>query len=73
VAHDEQLRRRPPGHRPPDGQTPTTRILDARGNLTELRQYKGNSPTGDYDKTTYTYTPRNQLASVTDPAGNVWR
>jgi len=58
---------------PPTGDTPSTRILDAQGNLVELRQYKGAAPTGEYDKTTFTYTNRNQLASVTDPAGNVWR
>ncbi|MFI5729463.1 RHS repeat domain-containing protein [Kribbella sp. NPDC051587] len=57
---------------PPTGQTPTTRIMDADGNLTELRQYKGDSPTGDYDSTKYTYYPAGGLKSVTDPAGNVW-
>ncbi|SMD21132.1 RHS repeat-associated core domain-containing protein [Kibdelosporangium aridum] len=58
---------------PPDGETPTTKITDAEGRLVELRQYKGNAPTGEYDKTTYTYTPHGQLETVTDPAGNVWR
>ncbi|MEQ4301029.1 RHS repeat-associated core domain-containing protein [Plantactinospora sp. B6F1] len=58
---------------PPDGETPTTRITDVDGHLLELRQYHGNSPTGAYDSTRYTYTKRGQLASVTDPAGNVWR
>ncbi len=57
---------------PPDGQTPTTRINDAEGRLIELRQYQGNTATGAYDKTTYTYAPGGQLASTTDPAGNVW-
>jgi RHS repeat-associated core domain len=58
---------------PPAGQTPTTRILDAEGRLVELRQYHGDAPTGTYDATRYTYNRRGQLASVTDPAGNVWR
>ncbi|QFZ18426.1 RHS repeat-associated core domain-containing protein [Saccharothrix syringae] len=58
---------------PPTGETPETRILDADGNVVELRQYKGEAPTGDYDRTTYTYDPEGQLLSVTDPAGNVWR
>jgi len=58
---------------PPDGETPTTQILDDEGRLLELRQYHGDSPTGPYDATRYTYTKRGQLASVTDPAGNVWR
>ncbi|CAM3770225.1 RHS repeat domain-containing protein [Kibdelosporangium persicum] len=58
---------------PPDGATPTSKIMDAEGRLVELRQYKGSSPTGEYDKTTYTYTPHGQLETITDPAGNVWR
>ncbi|MFF1818576.1 RHS repeat-associated core domain-containing protein [Kribbella sp. NPDC058245] len=57
---------------PPTGQTPTTRIMDADGNLTELRQYRGDSATGDYDSTKYTYWPSGSLKSVTDPAGSVW-
>ncbi|MEN3613672.1 RHS repeat-associated core domain-containing protein [Plantactinospora sp. ZYX-F-223] len=58
---------------PPDGEAPTTRITDVEGNLIELRQYHGASPSGTYDATKYTYTNRGQLATVTDPAGNVWR
>jgi RHS repeat-associated protein len=58
---------------PPAGDTPTTRILDAEGRLVELRQYKGATASGDYDATRYTYTPRGELATVTDPAGNVTR
>ncbi|MFE9747094.1 RHS repeat-associated core domain-containing protein [Saccharothrix saharensis] len=58
---------------PPDGATPTTKIMDAEGRLVELRQYKGNAPTGEFDSTKYTYTPHGQLETVTDPAGNVWR
>jgi RHS repeat-associated protein len=58
---------------PPKGETPTTRILDAQGRLVELRQYKGETPSGAYDATKYTYTTRGQLETVTDPANNVWR
>jgi RHS repeat-associated protein len=58
---------------PPDGETPTTTIVDAEGNTTELRQYQGDSPTGGYDTTRYTYESGGQLSSVTDPAGNVTR
>lgn len=58
---------------PPDGDQPTTRIMDVQGRPTELRQYTGQSATGTYDKTSYTYTPRGELESVTDPAGNAWR
>jgi RHS repeat-associated protein len=57
---------------PPEGQTPITRITDAEGNLTELRQYKGAGPTGTYDSTKYTYWPTGKLKTVTDPANNVW-
>ncbi|GAA0607555.1 hypothetical protein HPO96_31590 [Kribbella sandramycini] len=57
---------------PPAGQTPTTRIMDVDGNLTELRQYHGDSPTGPYDSTKYAYWPTGALKSVTDPGGNVW-
>ena len=58
---------------PPDGQTPTTSITDAEGQVLELREYHGISPTGSYDATKYTYDRRGNLATVTDPAGNVWR
>lgn len=58
---------------PPPGDTPVTTLTDARGQIVEMRQYKGDSPTGDYDKTTYTYTPAGKLATVTDAAGNTWR
>jgi RHS repeat-associated protein len=58
---------------PPAGATPTSKFMDAEGRLTELRQYKGAGPSGEYDSTKYTYTPHGQLETVTDPAGNVWR
>jgi RHS repeat-associated protein len=58
---------------PPLGDTPTTRVLDAQGRLVELRQYKGAAASGPYDSTKYTYWPSGQLATVTDPAGNVTR
>ncbi|MBB5774985.1 RHS repeat domain-containing protein [Nonomuraea jabiensis] len=57
---------------PPTGVTPTTVISDARGQVTERRQYKDDSPTGAYDATIYGYTPRGELAKVTDSAGNIW-
>ncbi|MEU0567861.1 RHS repeat-associated core domain-containing protein [Nonomuraea sp. NPDC005983] len=58
---------------PPPGGTAVTRIGDAEDRLIELRQYKGATPTGEYDSTKYTYDTAGRLASVTDPAGNVWR
>jgi RHS repeat-associated protein len=58
---------------PPSGGTATTTISDARGQTTELRQYRGGKPEGEYDATRYAYTPAGALATLTDPAGNVWR
>lgn len=57
---------------PPDGGTPTTVISDARDQVVERRQYKGDSPTGPFDATVYGYTSRGELAKITDSAGNVW-
>ncbi|MEO3746487.1 RHS repeat-associated core domain-containing protein [Plantactinospora sp. B5E13] len=58
---------------PPAGETPTTTVTDADGQTVELRQYLGDSPSGAYDTTRYTYTPAGDVATVTDPDGNVWR
>ncbi|MFE9313969.1 DddA-like double-stranded DNA deaminase toxin [Streptomyces albidoflavus] len=62
---------------PPEGQTPTTTLTDARERTVELRQYKGASPqpsgpAADYVSTKYTHTPSGQLAKVTDADGNTW-
>lgn len=57
---------------PPSGGIATTTYTDARGNKTELRQYLGGAPSGDYRATKYSYTPSGKLATVTDPAGNKW-
>ncbi|MFC0627326.1 RHS repeat-associated core domain-containing protein [Kribbella deserti] len=58
---------------PPTGEQATTKITDVQGRQTELRTYNTPDPSGDFDKTSYTYTKAGQLATVTDPAGNVWR
>ncbi|MFJ8104621.1 RHS repeat-associated core domain-containing protein [Streptomyces sp. NPDC096132] len=60
---------------PPVGGVPTTTVSDAAGNTTEVRHYKGASPTPltAYDSTKYTYTPAGKLETVTDAKGNVWR
>ncbi|WP_188195970.1 polymorphic toxin-type HINT domain-containing protein [Nonomuraea sp. SYSU D8015] len=58
---------------PPRGGTPTSAILDGRGRTVELRQYKGDAPTGEYDATKYTYGKNGEEETVTDSAGNVWR
>ncbi|MFV2126352.1 RHS repeat-associated core domain-containing protein [Micromonospora sp. LOL_013] len=57
---------------PPTGGTPTTSIIDRRGRQTALRQHTGSSPTGAYEETSYGYNPRDELTTVTDPAGNQW-
>jgi RHS repeat-associated protein len=57
---------------PPAGGTATTTIIDARGRTVHLREHHGPTPSGGYDPTSYTYTPAGEVATVTDPAGNVW-
>ncbi|MDP9844633.1 RHS repeat domain-containing protein [Streptosporangium lutulentum] len=58
---------------PPAGETATTRIGDAEDRLIELRQYRGATPTGEYESTKYAYDQAGRLSTVTDSAGNVWR
>ncbi|MBB6570711.1 hypothetical protein HPO96_26755 [Kribbella sandramycini] len=57
---------------PPEGDTTTSTLFDARGRKTELRQYHGRAASGAYDSTTYTYTTDDKLASVKNEAGSVW-
>ncbi|MEW1629729.1 polymorphic toxin-type HINT domain-containing protein [Streptomyces sp. NPDC089173] len=59
---------------PPKGGVPTTSITDSAGNTKELWHYRGDSPNplAGYDTTKYTYTPKNQLKTVTDDKKNVW-
>ncbi|MFE0688237.1 polymorphic toxin-type HINT domain-containing protein [Streptomyces xiamenensis] len=57
---------------PPEGATATTTLTDARGQLTELRQHHQRSAGAAFDSTHYEFTPRGELAKVTDPAGNEW-
>ncbi|WP_240802492.1 RHS repeat-associated core domain-containing protein [Streptomyces sp. A0642] len=55
------------------GGTGTLSITDARGRLTERREYSGPAPTGsDYTRTLYEYTPGGQLKKMTGPDGAVW-
>jgi RHS repeat-associated protein len=58
---------------PPAGATPTTKLVDARGRMVELREHRGADTASPFDATRYAYTRRDELASVTDAAGNVWR
>ncbi|WP_227870296.1 RHS repeat domain-containing protein, partial [Streptomyces otsuchiensis] len=57
---------------PPVGGTATTKINDARGQLTELRELHQRSAGAAFDATRYQYTARGELSTVTDPAGNQW-
>ncbi|MBQ1090290.1 sugar-binding protein [Streptomyces sp. B93] len=57
---------------PPVGGTATTTLTDARGQMTALRQHHTRSASAAYDTTAYAYTPRGELAKVTDAAGNAW-
>ncbi|WP_331768195.1 polymorphic toxin-type HINT domain-containing protein [Embleya sp. NBC_00896] len=58
---------------PPAGGVKTMSTNDARGKPTELREYRNDDPTGtDFTAITYTYTPREELKSVTDAGGNTW-
>ncbi|GLY98558.1 RHS repeat-associated core domain-containing protein [Actinoplanes sp. NBRC 103695] len=54
---------------PPAGGTATTLYVDARGQQSELRQYKSADA---YDRTRYTYTATGKPATLTDEAGNIW-
>ncbi|MEU8586386.1 RHS repeat-associated core domain-containing protein [Streptomyces sp. NPDC048664] len=55
------------------GGTGTLTVNDARGRVTERREYGGPNPTGsDYTRTLYEYTPGGQLKKVTGPDGAVW-
>ncbi|WP_052422950.1 RHS repeat domain-containing protein [Nonomuraea candida] len=51
---------------PPPGGTATTRIGDAEDRLIELRQYKGATPTGEYESTKYTYDHAGRLSNDAD-------
>ncbi|WP_189220855.1 MULTISPECIES: RHS repeat domain-containing protein [Streptomyces] len=57
---------------PPTGGVATTTLVNARGLTTELRQHHQPTTGAAYDTTRYAYTPRGELAEVTDPAGNRW-
>ncbi|GIF73371.1 RHS repeat domain-containing protein [Asanoa siamensis] len=58
---------------PPTGGVPTTTITDGRGQKTSLLQYTGAGPSGASHETKYTYTAAGQMATLTDPANNVWK
>ncbi|MFD4943091.1 RHS repeat domain-containing protein [Streptomyces sp. NPDC058409] len=56
-----------------EGGTGTVTIVDARGRITERREYGSPVPTGsDYTRTLYEYTPGGQLKKMTGPDGAIW-
>ncbi|MFJ5927913.1 ricin-type beta-trefoil lectin domain protein [Kitasatospora sp. NPDC092948] len=60
---------------PPTGATPSTTLTDARGQTTQLWQYRTATATGnpaDADITSYTYTAEGRPATWRDAAGNTW-
>ncbi|HWH01219.1 MAG TPA: polymorphic toxin-type HINT domain-containing protein [Pilimelia sp.] len=58
---------------PPDGGTPTTVLTDIRGRSVELRQHTtAQGVAGGYDRLSYHYNRKGQLARVTDAGGNEW-
>jgi RHS repeat-associated protein len=62
----------------PPGGTPETTFTDGRGLTTAIYQYHAgvnadpSDPASDYDQTSYSYTPAQQLATITDAARNTW-
>ena len=67
-----------PRLRQPTGGTPQTTFTDGRGLTSDdlpvprRRHRQPSDPAPDYDETAYTYTPAQQLATITDAAGNKW-
>ena len=57
----------------PAGGIATRSVTDARGRQSELWQYHGSGVTTGKDVTRYGYDNKDQLTTVTDPAGVVWR
>ncbi|MEV4671398.1 MULTISPECIES: RHS repeat domain-containing protein [Actinomadura] len=56
---------------PPRGGIKQTTVTDARDRVVELLQYT-DPAAGTAQKTTYGYEKHDQLATMTDPAGNTW-
>jgi len=63
---------------PPSGGTSQTTFTDGRGLTVAIYQYHAGAtpspsdPASEYDKTSYTYTPAQKLAAITDAVGNTW-
>ncbi|MCP3805475.1 polymorphic toxin-type HINT domain-containing protein [Allokutzneria sp. A3M-2-11 16] len=58
---------------PPAGDTPTTVVTNAQGQVTERHQYQGRTTTGPADVTKYGYDRFGRLEVITDAAGSQWR
>ncbi|WP_456695045.1 RHS repeat-associated core domain-containing protein [Aeromicrobium sp. P5_D10] len=57
---------------PPAGDTATTTFSDARGQTTSLVEHRASAPTGPGETTTYAYTKRGELKTITNQAGSKW-
>ncbi|MCG2799556.1 MAG: hypothetical protein L6367_13600 [Cellulomonas sp.] len=57
---------------PPNGSTPTTTILDGRGQTTSLVRYTTANLSGPSQVSTYGYDKAGRLTSTTDSTGNTW-
>ncbi|TMR03451.1 sugar-binding protein [Actinomadura soli] len=57
---------------PPSGGVPSAEYTDARGQVTERRQYSGPAPSGTYDATKYAWDGAGRMTGITDPSGNTW-
>jgi RHS repeat-associated protein len=57
---------------PPVGAPAVHEEYDARGRLTEKREYNGNTVTTDYSGFTYTYDHADRLETVKDNDSNTW-
>ncbi|MGN9807089.1 RHS repeat-associated core domain-containing protein [Micromonospora sp. L32] len=57
---------------PSEGDAATTVWMDVQGRTEKLWKYHGQTATGSYDETSYTYHPTGQLATVKDASGNTW-
>ncbi|WP_159807147.1 polymorphic toxin-type HINT domain-containing protein [Cellulomonas citrea] len=57
---------------PPNGSTPTTTILDGRGQTTSLVRYTTATLSGPSQVSTYGYDKAGRLTSTTDSTGNTW-
>ncbi|MFE3830659.1 polymorphic toxin-type HINT domain-containing protein [Streptomyces sp. NPDC059092] len=57
---------------PPVGGIASTTVKDAHGQTTALLQHHQRDADAPYDTTTYDYTPRDELRTLTDPSGSTW-